>query len=92
MILARVEGHVTSTKKHSSFSGWKMLLCQPIGSSGDPNGAPVIAIDPHGAGLRDHVVVSTDGKAARNAVGDRKSPVRHMIVAIVDDLKAIGKK
>lgn len=87
MILARVEGNVTSTRKHPSFSGWKLLLCQPINSDGGINGPPLVAIDPKGAGNRDRVIVSTDGHAARTAVGDRKSPVRHMIVAIVDDIE-----
>lgn len=84
MILSRVEGSVTSTRKHPSFGGWKLLICQPVNSDGTLNGAPVVAIDPQGAGNGDHVLVSTDGKAARTAVGDDKSPVRHMIVAIVD--------
>ncbi len=85
MILARVEGNATSTRKHPSFRGWKLLVCQPVDKDGSLNGSPVLAIDTQGAGRGDHVVVSTDGKAARSAVGDRKSPARHMIVAVVDD-------
>jgi len=92
MILARVEGNVTSTRKHPSFSGWKLLVCQPINSDASMNGTPIIAIDPQGAGHGDCVVLSTDGGAAREAVGDRMSPVRHMIVAIVDDGKSVRIK
>jgi microcompartment protein CcmK/EutM len=92
MILARVEGNVTSTRKHPSFGGWKLLLCQPINSDASLNGTPIIAIDPQGAGHGDCVVVSTDGGAAREAVGDPKSPVRHMIVAIVDDVENVRLK
>jgi microcompartment protein CcmK/EutM len=86
MILARVEGNITSTRKHPSFNGWKLLICQPVAPDGSLNGSPVVAIDPQGAGNGDHVIVSTDGKAARTAVGDPRSPVRHMIVAIVDNV------
>jgi ethanolamine utilization protein EutN len=88
MILARVEGNVTSTRKHPSFQGWKLLICQPIQADGKPSGSPIVAIDPHGAGNGDHVVVSSDGSAARAAVGDPKSPVRQIIVAIVDSVDA----
>jgi microcompartment protein CcmK/EutM len=31
------------------------------------------------------VVISSDGSAARNAVGDPKSPARWLVVGIVDE-------
>ncbi len=83
MQIARVEGHVTSTVKHPSFQGWRLLICQPVDGAGLPSGGPVVAIDPYGAGLHETVIVSTDGAAARRAVDDNRSPVRHMIVGIV---------
>lgn len=85
MLLARVEGNLTSTRKHPSLNSWRLIICQPIGAAGAPEGAPVVAIDAHGAGLHQRVIVSTDGAAARKAVNDEKSPVRMMIVGIVDD-------
>jgi microcompartment protein CcmK/EutM len=85
MMLARVEGHVVATRKHPSFEGWRLLLCQPIARSGEPEGAPFAALDALGAGLHDTVIVSTDGAAARQAVRDPKSPARLMIVGIVDE-------
>jgi microcompartment protein CcmK/EutM len=85
MLLARVEGHVVATRKHGSFAGWHLLLCQPIARSGEPEGAPFAALDALGAGLHDTVIVSTDGAAARQAVRDPKSPARLMIVGIVDE-------
>ncbi len=84
MLLARVEGSVTSTRKHPSLQGWRMVLCQPLGAEGEPEGVPVVAIDPWGAGMHQRVVVTSDGLAARKAVGDSRSPVRMMISAIVD--------
>jgi microcompartment protein CcmK/EutM len=86
MLLARVEGNVVATRKHPSLDGWRLVICQPIGRSGEPEGAPQVAIDPHGAGMHQHVVISSDGLAARKAVGDDKSPVRWMITAIVDEI------
>jgi ethanolamine utilization protein EutN len=85
MILARIEGNVVATKKHPSFEGWRLLICQPIGQTGEPEGVPQVAIDSHGAALHERVIISSDGSAARAAVGDPKSPVRWMVIGIVDE-------
>ncbi|MBL9129191.1 MAG: EutN/CcmL family microcompartment protein [Verrucomicrobiales bacterium] len=86
MFLARVEGNLTATRKHPSFEGWRLVICQPIGRDGQPEGVPQIAIDALGAGLHERVVISSDGAAARKAVGDEQSPVRWIIVGIVDEV------
>jgi microcompartment protein CcmK/EutM len=88
MLLARVEGNVVATRKHPSFEGWRLVICQPISQSGEPEGAPQVAIDPHGAGMHQRVVISSDGFAARNAVGDQKSPARWMVIGVVDEKDA----
>ncbi|HPY31224.1 MAG TPA: EutN/CcmL family microcompartment protein [Verrucomicrobiota bacterium] len=85
MLLARVEGNVVATRKHPSLAGWRLVICQPIGATGEPEGAPQVAIDAHGAGMHQPVVISSDGAAARKAVGDPKSPVRWLVTAIVDE-------
>jgi microcompartment protein CcmK/EutM len=85
MLLARVDGNVTATRKHRSFEGWRLVICQPINGSGESEGAPQVAIDAHGAGLHQRVIISSDGMAARKAVGDETSPARWMIVGIVDE-------
>jgi ethanolamine utilization protein EutN len=85
MLLARVEGHVTATRKHPSLAGWRLLLCQPVDGAGRPEGSPVVALDPHGAGLGARVVISSDGSAARAAVGDPRSPARLLVVGLVDE-------
>lgn len=85
MFLARVEGSVIATRKHPSFNGWRLVICQPIDGQGQPEGPPQIAIDSHGAGLHQRVIISSDGAAARLAVGDPRSPARWTIVAIIDE-------
>ena len=85
MLLARIEGNVVATRKHPSFEGWRLLICQPIGPAGEPEGSPQVAIDSHGAGLHQRVIMSSDGTAARAAVGDPKSPARWMVVGLVDE-------
>jgi ethanolamine utilization protein EutN len=85
MLLARVEGNVVATRKHPSLEGWRLVVCQPISQQGEPEGPPQIAIDAHGAGLHQRVVISSDGSAARQAVGDPKSPARWLVLGVVDE-------
>jgi ethanolamine utilization protein EutN len=85
MLLARVEGNLSATRKHPSFEGWRLLICQPISGAGQPEGVPQVAIDSLGAGLHQRVVISSDGAAARAAVKDPKSPVRWLVVGLVDE-------
>jgi microcompartment protein CcmK/EutM len=59
-------------------------VCQPIDLDGEDDGTPIIAIDPHGAGMHQRVIVSSDGLCARRAVGDNRSPVRMMISGLID--------
>jgi ethanolamine utilization protein EutN len=87
MLLARVEGNVVATRKHPSFEGWRLVICQPINGAGDAEGTPQIAIDAHGAGMHQRVIISSDGSAARKAVQDDKSPARWMVVGIVDEME-----
>ncbi len=86
MFLARVEGNVTATRKHPSLEGWRLLICQPIGRDGQPEGVPQVAIDSHGAGMHQRVVISSDGATARRAVGSEQSPVRWLVAGIVDEV------
>ncbi len=85
MRLARVEGNVVATRKHPSLEGWRLVICQPIGANGDPEGSPQVAIDAHGAGLHQQVIISSDGLSSRKAVGDDRSPVRWLVAGIVDE-------
>jgi ethanolamine utilization protein EutN len=84
MIPAQVVGHAVSSHAHSSLKGCKMLLCQALDAAGDPQGAPMVAIDLFGAGMHSKVFVSTDGIGARHIVHDEKSPVRNFIQGVID--------
>ena len=85
MLLARVEGNVVATRKHPSFEGWRFVICQPINNSGEPEGVPQIAIDAHGAGMHQRVVISSDGGVASAMVGDPQSPARWFVMGVVDE-------
>ncbi len=88
MQLAEVIGHATSTVKHASLTGWRMVVVQPLDSRRAPDGVPVIAIDSLGSSRGDHVVISSDGKATRELIGHENSPARWLVVGLAD---SVGK-
>lgn len=51
MQLARVDGVVVATVCHPSMGRFRTVICQPLNAEGQPEGTPVLAVDPHGAGL-----------------------------------------
>ena len=85
MVHARVDGVVVSTVCHPSMRGCRMIICQPLDEKGRDDGSPILALDPHAAGHHQRVVLSTDGSATREYVGDPRSPLRNIIIGIVDD-------
>ena len=62
-----------------------MVICQPIGGGNEPEGSPQVAIDPHGAGMHQRVIISSDGLATRRLVGNDKSPARWILIGIIDE-------
>ncbi|MCA9177712.1 MAG: EutN/CcmL family microcompartment protein, partial [Planctomycetales bacterium] len=50
MLIGQVLGSATSTVKHASMQGQRLVVVQPIGADGvSPDGDPVLAIDQLGA-------------------------------------------
>ena len=84
MILARVDGSIVSTVCHPSMTGHRSIICQPIDEQGREEGAPILALDPLGAGQHQRVLVSTDGSHTRAHVKDPKSPLRNIVLGIID--------
>jgi microcompartment protein CcmK/EutM len=84
MLLARVDGVIVATVCHPSMHGYRTIICQPLDGQGRDEGAPLLAVDPHAAGLHQHVILSTDGAATRAYVKDPKSPLRNMIIGVID--------
>ena len=80
-----VVGTAISTVKHPSLTGWKLLVVQPFGSDrATPDGDPVLAVDALGAGKGERVIITSDGKAARELVRSETTPVRWSVVGIAD--------
>ncbi len=87
MQLGTVIGHATATIKHPSLTGWRMLIVQPLNANRQPEADCIIAVDKLGAGLGELVVLNSDGKAARDLIGNDKSPVRWFTIGIVDEVR-----
>jgi ethanolamine utilization protein EutN len=85
MQLGRVIGHATATIKHPSMNGWRLAVVQLLNAARHPDADPVIAADKFGSGIGDVVVLNSDGKAAREMIGDNKSPVRWFVIGISDE-------
>lgn len=85
MQLGVVLGTTTSTVKHPSLEGWKLLVVQFYAVDGTtPDGDPVLAIDTLGAGTGQHVILSSDGKSTRELVKSESTPIRWSVVGIQD--------
>jgi ethanolamine utilization protein EutN len=85
MQLGRVVGTATSTVRHPTLAGWKLLLVQILAPDGkSPDGEPILAIDRLGAGKQDLVVVTNDGKATREMIGSDNTPARWSVLGIKD--------
>lgn len=85
MILARVDGNIVTTHCHPSLVGFRNVICQPLDEKGGAEGGPILAIDCLGAGMHQRVLITTDGSHTRATVKDEYSPLRNMIIAIVDE-------
>jgi ethanolamine utilization protein EutN len=85
MFLGRVMGIATSTIKHPSMEGAKLLLVKALQADGHTvEGDPILVVDKLGAGRGDMVLITSDGIGAREMLGDEKSPVRWTVMGIPD--------
>jgi len=87
MFIARIDGSMTSTVKHRSLEGVRLLIGQRLEADGSEAGEPLVIIDDLGAGLGSTVLVSTDGDLARQKLGDNTTPARMVVVGIIEECK-----
>jgi ethanolamine utilization protein EutN len=85
MQLGLVVGTATSTVKHLTLHGQKLLVVQPLMSDGEtPDGDPQIAVDAVGAGRGETVMITSDGKFVREWVKHENTPIRWSVIGIRD--------
>ena len=86
MRIATIKGHITSTVKHKSLEGWRLLIAVPE----SPDLAPQIVLDSLGAGIGQKVMISSDGSEARKMVGNSLSPARWSVMGIINPERALA--
>jgi ethanolamine utilization protein EutN len=85
MYLGRVMGNATSTIKHPSMEGAKLLLVMALQADGRTiEGDPILVVDNLGAGRGETVMITSDGIGAREMLGSDTSPVRWTVLGIPD--------
>jgi len=90
MLIARVVGDLTATRKHPSHEGCKILVVQPLNLDGANRGDALVALDAVDAGVGDLVLVATDGFAAMTAVGRPPgSPIDMAVIAFIDHIELL---
>jgi len=94
MFLGRVVGEVWATRKAADLGGLRLLVVQALDEQREPGAkkvTPVVAADPLGADMGEHVIVAF-GKAARVATlgADGDFAFEAAIVGIVDDFDVPG--
>jgi ethanolamine utilization protein EutN len=86
MLPARVMGMATSTVKHPSLRGCKLLIVQPQQVDGHtPDGDPLVAVDCVGAGSGQTVIITSDGRYVQEFLESDTTPARWTVVGIRDE-------
>lgn len=81
---ARVIGKAVSTAKHPTMQGFRLLIVQPLTGESQPDADPLIVVDTLGAGSGAVVIVTSDGKYARQLIGSKNTPVRYVTIGVED--------
>lgn len=86
MQIGLVIGNATSTIKHPSMRGTKLLIVQPYLNDGQtPDADPQLCVDVVGAGIGETVVITSDGKYTREFLKSDTTPVRWSVIGIKDE-------
>jgi ethanolamine utilization protein EutN len=86
MLIGRVIGNIVATRKNLKLDGEKLLLVQPLELSGVSKGTPIIAIDRMGAGPKERVLYTQDGRTAQQVLGRGTAGVDAAILGVVDEI------
>jgi len=86
MFLARIEGTVVATTRHTSLQGCRFLVARRLEADGTAAEEPNLIVDWMGAAMGSTVMVSTDGDIARERFGNN-TPARMVVVGLVDSVQ-----
>ncbi len=91
MFIARVVGDVVATHRHGELVGRKLLLVRRLSTTGDEEGAELVALDVIGVGVGERVLVVQEGGAARALSKASKIPAQVVVVGVVDRVDIGGE-
>lgn len=96
MLICKVKGNVVATRKDKRLESWKIMIVQPVGVDGEPQGEPFMSIDAAQAGVGDLALVARHGAAARAAMmairkSDEYAPANAIIIGIIDEVTDFRK-
>jgi ethanolamine utilization protein EutN len=83
MQVGRVVGTATSTLKHATLRGERMLVVQLETAAGQADGEPLLVFDRLGASRGDRVIVTNDGRALQEQLG-KDTPGRWSVWGLPD--------
>ena len=81
--MGKVIGNVWATRKEEGLQGLKLLVIQPVDGYGRPIRTHFVAADRIGAGIGDHVLI-TSGGSSRFIDRDNPVPIDAVVVGIID--------
>jgi ethanolamine utilization protein EutN len=84
MQTAKVIGRANATTKHASLTGQRLVIVQPSGVSGDPDGPPLLVLDVLGCRAGDQVMITSDGSAIDDITGVENCPARWSVCGLID--------
>jgi len=85
MQFGRVVGHATSTVKHATMKGWKLLVVQPVTQDNKDDGEPILVVDSLGASPAQRVMLSNDSKYLTEVIGAKNTPLRWWVMGLIDE-------
>ncbi|ANU22514.1 EutN/CcmL family microcompartment protein [Planococcus donghaensis] len=83
MRIGKVIGNVWATRKEDGLQGIRLLVIQPVDTKGNSIRTEFVAADRLGAGVGDHVLV-TSGGSSRYIDKDNPIPIDAVIIGIID--------
>ncbi len=91
MQIARVVGSLSSTIKNEFYRGKKIMIVQPLNTSGEEHGDTFLSVDTVQAGKGDIVLVLKEGGGSRIVAGKNDAPIHSTIIGIVDEVNIEGE-
>jgi microcompartment protein CcmK/EutM len=86
MIIAKVKGNITSTRKDPCLVGFKIMLVEPLDLNGLSLGKEFLAVDTVDAGIHDIVLLCMEGGSVSVVMKKTKAACDAAIVGVIDSI------